>query len=93
MHPLKLLNMTSFKTTIAGFTVTNENYVSVAKEIANKYGVCPALNSLIMAVVSHDETIVHSRKGLKNAIDKYTKEIGYTPAYFANCMRKIGPEY
>lgn len=85
--------MTQFSTTIVGFQVTDSNYIEIAKTISNKYGVCPALHSLIMAVVSHDETIEHSRKGLNNGINKHIKAIGYTPAYFANCMRKIGPEY
>lgn len=85
--------MTQFSTTIAGFIVTNENYIDVAKSISSKYGVCPALNSLIMAVVAHDETIEHNRKGLNKGIDKHTKAIGYTPAYFRSQLSKIGSEY
>lgn len=83
--------MKAFKTTIIGYEVTNDNFIEVAKVIAAKHGVCPALNSLIMAVVSNDETIEHSKKGLFKGIDKYIKLIGYSPKYFNSQMSKIGP--
>jgi hypothetical protein len=86
--------MQPFITQISGFTVTNENYIEVAKQISDLYGVCPALNNLILKVVQHDDTIECSRKGLKKAIDKYTILIGYKPAYFAAQMRKFdNPNY
>lgn len=85
--------MKQFTTNIAGFTVTNLNYIQMAKEISAKYGICPALNMLVSKCVENDPDVENSRKGLKNGWDKYIKLIGYTPAYFASYMRKIGPEY
>ena len=85
--------MKQFTTVISGYKVTDSNFIEVAKEISKKYGVCPALNSLIMAAIAHDESVECSKKGLNAAIDKYIKIIGYTPKYFNNELRKIGREY
>lgn len=82
--------MKPFKTVISGYEATNENYIEVAKTIAKKHGICPALNSLVMAAVSHDETADLSKKGLQKGLDKHIKLIGYTPKYFYNELRKIG---
>jgi hypothetical protein len=44
--------MKPFNTKILGYTVTNDNFIEVAKVISSKYGVCPALNTLVMTAVS-----------------------------------------
>ena len=85
--------MKQFSTQIVGYTVTNDNYIDIAKLISSKYGCCPALNDIVMTAVSNDETIVCSRKGLNDGINKHIKLIGYTPTYFNSVMRSIGSEY
>lgn len=85
--------MKTFKIQTAGYEVTNENFVEVAKQISNKYGVCPALNNIVMAVATHIDGVELTKKGLNKACKQAIKMIGYTPKYFDSKMREIGSEY
>lgn len=86
-------NLKKFTKNVAGFTVTDENFMQVVAEIRAKYGFCPALNDIVMLLVSNTGNIPYTRKDLNKAINNAIKCIGYTPAYFNKKMKEFGGEF
>jgi len=73
-----------------------EELFKKAKEIREKYGVCPSLNNVVVQIAAltppQGASPAERRKNFFKAFDAAIKEVGYSKSYYNAQMRAIGTE-